>query len=712
MREIDATLLGQLANDPFYGTVSAARGAMYASHQGQGPIMEENEPRRTMSGTEPHYAKHTFDIRFPVAATILHVVRKYPPGLGMGGDNIRHNPITTIIYEDYYCPFKTIGVIQVPDFNSLHQDFGYKYKRNEKLWDRIVPGAEIDADEVLCASTAVKGNGLYGTGISAETVFMSVPGSIEDGFDFNEEFLERMAPTVYGKYIGSSGQKSILLNLYGDDKIYKPYPDIGDRVRADGLIMAMRDIDENLAPAQMTARALREVDHAFDRRIYGKPGALVKNVTVYRDSRVYPSNVPIGMDTQLNKYYQAGCRYYQQLMTIYDGLKKRRGKSLRITEELNQLLVEAQIYLPTPDNMRKLTRMYRLDILDEYRVEVTTEHKMIPDMGFKATDCVGGKGVVCRTRPAHEMPLTKHGVRADVVIYGGSTIRRSNFGRFYEQFYNAASRDLLFRLREQCGFMAQVRPTKHQLQELAKKPDLVRSVFDQLRSYFSLWAPIHNELLEPDVANPTEYVLAVLEDGQHKNPGITVNIPVDNPVDILDTVRKIQASEFAPHYDTVTYTDNAGNVVPTECKVLCGALQIFLLEKIGEDWSGVASAKTQQFGLPAKMGSGDANRTPGRENPMRSAGESETRSYVATIGAWATNELLDQTNNPQAHRAVIRSFLQADQPTNIAVAVPRDEIPYGGSRPVALMNHLLECRGVRFIYTPDSASANLVGVLL
>jgi len=702
IREIDPTLLGQLATDPFFGTVSAARGAMYASHIGQAPLMAENEPRRTMSGVEPHYAKYTFDIRFPTDVTILHVIRKYPTSIGAGADAIRHNPITTIIYEEYYCPFKTIGVIQVPEFNSLHQDFGYAYKRNEQLWEEMGPGKTFGKGDVLCHSDAVKQNGLYGNGISAEVVFLSDPGCIEDGFVFDEEFLERMAPTTYGKYVGTAGQKSILLNLYGDDKIYKPLPDIGERIRSDGLIMAMRDVDEDLAPAEMTARALRTVDHAFDRCVWGNASAVVKDVQVYRDSRVFPSNIPIGMDTQLNKYYQAGCRYYQQLMKIYEGLRIRRGRKLHITPEFHQLLVEAQIYLPAPDNQRKLTRMYRLEILDEYRVEITTETKMKPDMGYKATDCVGGKGVVCVTRPSSQMPVTKHGVKADVIIYGGSTIRRSNFGRFYEQYYNAASRDLLFRMRERAGMLPKVRPTKHQLAEVAKQPQLVKEIFETLRAYFSLWAPVHNELLEPDVGNPTEYVLAVLEDSQHKNPGITVNIPVDNQVDILDTIRKIEASEFKPVYDKITYVDNAGNTVTTEVPVLCGALHMFLLEKIGEDWSGVASAKTQQFGLPAKMGSGDANRTPGRENPMRSAGESETRSYVATMGSWATNELLDLTNNPRSHKEVIRSTLRADRPTDIPVAVDRETVPYGGSRPVSLMNHLLECRGIRFIYSPDA----------
>lgn len=699
MREVDPTLLGQLALDPFYGTTSAPRGAMFASHIGQAPIMAGNEPRRTMSGVEPHYADHTFDIRIPTDATILHVIRKYPTGIG--ADSIRQNPITTIIYEEYYERLKTIGVINVPEFNSLHQDFGYRYKRNEEVWDRLVPGADIAKGEVLCHSSAVKSNGLYGMGVSAEAVFMSDPGCIEDGFVFSEEFLERMSPTVYNKYVGSAGQKCILLNLYGDDKVYKPFPDIGDRIREDGVIMAMRDLDENLSPAEMTPRALRTIDDAFDRSIYGRPGALVKDVVVYRDSRVFPSHVPIGMDDQLNKYYHAGCRYYQQLLKIYDGLRARWGKKLRITPEFNQLLVEAQIYLPTPDNQRKLTRMYRLEMLDEYRVEVTTEAVMIPDNGFKATDFMGGKGVICLTRPAKDMPKTKHGVTVDVIIYGGSTIRRSNFGRFYEQYYNACSRDLLFRLRSQCGLLPNVKPTEHQLKEIEKNPVLVLDIWNTLNRYFELWAPVHKELIQPDTSSPAVYVCDVLADREHINPGITVNVPVDNPVDILDTIRKIEASEFKPLYDVLTYVNNAGQEVTTDIPMLVGALHILLLEKIGEDWSGVASAKTQQFGLPAKMGNGDANRTPGRENPMRACGESETRSYVAVIGPAATNELLDQTNNPASHREAVRSILTAEQPTNLPVAVPRDIVPYGGSRPVPLMQHLLECRGIRFIYKPD-----------
>lgn len=699
-REIDATLLGQLALDPFYGTTSAARGAMMAAHIGQAPWMVGNEPRRIMSGVEPHYAKHTFDIKAPEDLTVLDVIRKYPTGFSETA--IRHNPITTVIYEEYYSPTKTIGVINIPDYIKLHQDFGFPLKRNPEAWDLISSKGNMAKGEVIAASPAVKPNGLYGLGISAEVAFMSDPGGIEDGFVVSEEFLERMSPFTYNKYVANVGKKSIFLNLYGDEKHYKPFPDIGDRVREDGVIMATRELDENLAPAEMTARALRTIDHAFDRCTYAKPGALVKDIVVVRDTSVYPSNIPTGMDTQLIKYYEAGVRYYQNILNVYNRLLSRRGKNLHITPEFNELVVEALTYLPAKPGQRKLTRMYRLEMLDEYRVEITTEAKMSPDNGFKLTDLAGGKGVVCLTRPAKDMPVTKHGVRADVIIYGGSTIRRSNFGRLYEQYYNAASRDLLFRLRAQCGLIPNVKPTEHQLKELAKNKPLMMDIWNTLNRYFDLWAPVHKEMInEVFKGREADYVIEVLADRQHVNPGITVNVPVDNPVDLLDTIRKIEASEFKPHYDKVTYVDNGGRTVETEVPVLIGAMQLILLEKIGEDWSGVASARTQQFGLPAKMGGADANRTPGRENPMRSAGESETRSMVAVVGGWATNELLDQTKNPLSHREVVRSIFDAKEPTNIPVAVPRDKVPYGGARSVALMQHLLECRGVRFVYRPD-----------
>lgn len=388
-REIPIELLGHAALDPFYGNTSAARGAMFLSHIGQAPIVEGNEPRRIMTGVELRYAQHTFDVRFPVDCILLNMIRKYPAGYG--NDSIKHNPVTTLFYEDFYDEFREVGIIHVPEYFSLHQEFGYELKKDKELWSSLTPGNTYGKDLVIAKSSAVKDNGLYGMGVNATTAFMSLPGTIEDGMIFSKEyFSEYLAPRTYTTAIAGAGKRSFFLNLYGDDDNYKPFPDIGQRIRPDGIIFATREHDDNISPAELTARALREVDRTFDRTVIGTPGSIVKDIKVFHDERQNPSFTPTGMDTQLRKYYDALCEYYKSVMKFYYGLKGKRKDTLRITPEFRQLVVEALMFLPQDFRKRKLTRMHRLDQLDEWRVELTYETIKMPGEAFKATDYAGG----------------------------------------------------------------------------------------------------------------------------------------------------------------------------------------------------------------------------------------------------------------------------------------------------------------------------------
>ena len=387
-KEIGVDLLGVNALDPYFENTSASRKAMFSTQIGQAPIVDGNTPRRIFTGVESIYGKNTFNVKLPCDATILKVIRKYP--VGMGQSAIRHNPITVILYEDYYDPHKTIGVLEVPDHYSFHQEFGFQLKKDPAVWNDLAPGSMIEKGTVLAQSKAVRANGQYGMGLEAQVVFMSKPGTIEDGFEVSKSFLARMQARTYSTLVGNWGRKTFPLNLYGTDTHYKPFPDIGDKVRDDGMVFALREIDDDLGVAEMTPRALRTVDYGFDRPLFGKPGARVVDVSVYHDDRVNPSYTPVGMDLQARKYYDLQVGYYQSLMDEYRRLQKRRGATLKITPELNRLLVEAQMFLPVAADRRKLTRMHRLEQLDEWRVEVTYEKKLQADNGYKFTDLHGG----------------------------------------------------------------------------------------------------------------------------------------------------------------------------------------------------------------------------------------------------------------------------------------------------------------------------------
>ncbi|MFO6284994.1 hypothetical protein ACLBVW_36075, partial [Pseudomonas aeruginosa] len=52
------------------------------------------------------------------------------------------------------------------------------------------------------------------------------------------------------------------------------------------------------------------------------------------------------------------------------------------------------------------------------------------------------KGVICKVMEDEDMPIDENGNRADLIIFGGSTMLRSNYGRIYEHGFGAAARDI------------------------------------------------------------------------------------------------------------------------------------------------------------------------------------------------------------------------------------------------------------------------------
>ena len=325
--------------------------------------------------------------------------------------------------------------------------------------------------------------------------------------------------------------------------------------------------------------------------------------------------------------------------------------------------------------------------------------------GLRVTSQVDNrKGVICKVVEDEHMPMDENGNVADVIVYYGSRVKRLNLGSVYEHFMNATRRDLTHRLRQQAGLHPKLTPTSHQLLALRDQPELVESIWDQLMRFYSIGLPLQYEMLVND-PDHHRHVYSVLKDGLY------LYSPPDNPVDDLQVCRELMSSEFCPHYGPVTYTDNAGRKVTTERPILIGSLYMLLLEKIAEDWSGVASVKTNHFGVASKLNNYDKQTSPGRQQSVRGLGESETRSYICTVGPEATTELLDQANNPDAHRVVTEAILKARYPTNIDRVVDRTKVPFGGSRPVGFVEHMLACRGIRFVYKPDTDKSDDGGLL-
>lgn len=395
--ELDISLLSTSALNPWDGNDSSARKVMANAHVGQAPWVVGAETRRFFTGAEQRFGEFTFDVSFPSDCKVIHIFDKYK--CGIGDDAIPHNPTRYIIYEEDNAE-RRLGVLELPEFKSYHKDFGFPMKHRSKAMAKLRQINDpnyppyFEEGEVVASSPALKDNGEYGIGVNAAVTALSVPSGIEDGFMVRRSFLKKLQSVGYHKCVADFGKRFVLLNLYGDIDHYKPFPDIGERIRPDGMVFAMRELDPNSSMMDITPAALLRFDGQYDKAVFGEPNARVADITVWHDERGNKKFHPTGLDAQARKYYEAGKIFHEDLVRMFHRKYYERNKNLQLTFELSQLIYEAQIYLPEKDG-KAVIRSHKLDRLDEWRVEITYEYDIDISIGYKLTDIHGSLEPAC-----------------------------------------------------------------------------------------------------------------------------------------------------------------------------------------------------------------------------------------------------------------------------------------------------------------------------
>jgi hypothetical protein len=674
--ELRPELLSTAGLNPWPGHDSSSRVQMFASsHISQALQIAGCTPRRTLTGVEREFGKFTFKVEMPCNATILKVIEKFPATIGR--NSIKSNPLTIVVYEDVET--KEVGILQLVRHNCYHQHFGFKYKYKPSAMSKIYVGANIAKGTVIADSPSVTDDGDYCYGVDTQVAFMSVPGVIEDGVIVSRSYIQKLKSKGFESRVASWGKKWYPLNLYGTDEEYRPFPEIGEKIRDDGLLFALRQYDDLLAPVEMTPAALREPDYTFDRLTYAVPGSTVTDITIRHDNRNSPPPTPFGMEGQTERYLHAQSVFYDELVKVYNSLKRDRKEVPRITPEFQRYLFEA--LMDRPDQGKdKSIRMYQRVELDHWRVEVNFEYDVVPGIGFKLTDCHGGKGVICDVWDDADMPRDMMGNVAEIIMDAISTIKRMNLGRLYEQYINATSWYVSRRVRE--------------IMQTETK-ETIQQAWDYLIGYYRICSPRMYEMLTgPSYLSTQRYHVERVVAA-----GVYLYIPTDNPADSTEIIR--QLLQFYPvPIGPIQYRGRSGNMRTTKENIIIGSLYIMLLEKTGVDWSGVSSAKLQHFGIPARLTNRDKNSSPGRNQPVRLLGEDEVRLFSATVGPDTTAELLEMSNNPVTHKHIVTNILHAEHPTNIENIVDRTVVPRGNSRPLVFIRHMLQCGGMEFVYKP------------
>ena len=690
--ELCAELTGVMSINPWVPVTSASRLAMDYSHISQALVISGVEPQQCFTGMAREFGKYTFSAKANDDIEIIRIIPRYQRTAGV--DSIDKNPQLTVIYQ--ITETRQIGVMEITDWCSYHQSFGFKYKKNKENINRLKLGAAIPKGTIFADSPAVRSDGNYGFGVNLRTAFMSLPGVSEDGFIITRKALEKLKFKTYHKRVIKYGNTWFPLNIYGNAENPKVFPEIGETVREDGLLMALRSFDPLMAPCEQSIEALMSPNYVFDKFVYVPPGGKVVDIKVYSDRRHNP--VEIGpMDHVVSKYCEQLRKYYKTIVEVYKKLKQERGESLSLTPAFQTLVKRALIITDNEDSPIQFN--YHSDKLDRWRIEIIVEVEVTPNLGFKLSGISGDKGVICTiVDDENEMPVDANGNRAEIVASDASTANRENPGRMFEQYFNAAARDTRVRLIKILGLNEKDIIVSN-LEELISQRQTLDTAFDHLLGYYKIVMPhIYEAMISGRYKKSKAYALASVISEKIYN-----NLPVNIQKPFVQIVQELE-KEYPQTYGPVTfeYTNDEGvrQTITSKEKVRIGDVYFMLLEKTGDQRSAVSTAPLQQAGVLARMGPHDRYSVPVRSNPVRVLGEAEVRAIGAACGPELACEIVDRNTSHASMEAITTNVLTADVPTNIENVVDRRKVPLGGSRPLQLLNHIGECAGWKLVYRP------------
>ena len=293
------------------------------------------------------------------------------------------------------------------------------------------------------------------------------------------------------------------------------------------------------------------------------------------------------------------------------------------------------------------------------------------------------------------MPVDSDGNRADIVMDGGATIARMNIGRLYEQYINAASRDVKKGI---CKMLGVERSDKHYIAKLTNLFDNDKERFNQIYTYLmGFYKIVSPRMFDEFSVLPSEKKLEHMFSLNRE--ALELYIPTDNSPELIDMIKDQIELHYPPVYGPVTYKGNSGRYVTTRSNFRIGSVYMMLLEKIGDVWSSLSSGKLQHFGILSQLTRTDKHAQPTRNQPVKAIGETEGRIIVSYGGPKVIAELMDRNNNPETHKRMVWAILSADQPSNIDLLNDRKVYPFGGSKPIQLITHIAMCAGWKYKYT-------------
>lgn len=674
----------------FIANTSGSRTYMTTNHVAQSLTLNNGEEKIIQSGLENQLGTNTFSVKVEEDAKVVGILNRYD---GFLSSELLEKPIEMLIFV-VYIETGISDVLSIPYHFTLHQYFGFEYKINEDVLSNLRVGSIIPAGTILADSPAIKDNSGYAFGINANTVLLAIPEVAEDGIIISNSFSKRLAYTIFETRVINIPVNKFLLNLYGDINNFKPFPDIGEKIRPDGILLGIRSLDTDYYPGMSSVADLQSFDPYLDEITFLKYGGgvtevlengelklvdtgIVTDIKIYQNLNLKNKANNIATNTDILASYAAEFRKHEKgIVNIYREIKKNYGENY--SPRLRNMIHEA-LALSAERGQPPMT--YKTVPLEHYRIEVTVKHVVTPKIGSKITDLHGCKGVIVGIWDDKDCPVDQFGNVADVISDPNSTISRSNISRLYENYFSIASR--------KCRDMVR-----------AEKDD--KKAFDLILGLLKITnLDQYNFYLNA----ADEEKIEILKDVRERELFLLFQVRIDKLS--AEKVIEIENSIYKPDVKEI-YIDGSKMVLTKE-KISIGPLFTIVLNKVAVDQINASSSPNlNHYGFPVSMSKSNRATLGFKNNAVKIMSETESRLFYAYAKNKHRSELLaeikDRGTAIPTNNEIWKNILEAEKPSNIDNLVDREKVPLGQDSALRLIRNVLQVSGIGLEYLDDPKS--------
>lgn len=397
--KVPEQILGKGAMMPYNATNSGSRKLMQSVQIEHNLGLLNPEPPLLQTGYENKFGEYNSSLhRAKEDLTIVAKIEKLSP--------LHYFLITKNDKNEY-------DVIERIDYEHISESYGYLY--NNKYLDSLQVNQKIPKNKTFKKSLAYDEYDNRQDGRNMLSTYMSTEYTKEDSITISETAKYELAVPLISRISFIINPNDLPLNIYGDNEIYKSFPDIGEDIK-DGILCALRreNIEECLY--SQSATMLRKITMSDKRFIAeGKVIDIIIHSNQEDLSEIYSSQV---------KYYND--KNNEFLLSFVDAVRP-------IIDDPNSCCsYELQKMYWNATRVLNGTQYLKEKPFSGTHIEFVVLNKKPIEEGDKMSNRYGGKGVVSLILPDELMPKIDTGETVHVIWNSGTCFNRENTGQLFE----------------------------------------------------------------------------------------------------------------------------------------------------------------------------------------------------------------------------------------------------------------------------------------